>query len=290
MRTAFSHIADYFKWYFLILIVITSIILCFAVIHEDRKEIMTVAFLDVGQGDSIFIESPTGTQVIVDGGPAKNLMKEISHVLPFYDRSVDMIVVTNPDKDHYEGFLPFLKRYSADVVLEPGTTNPSGTYEALEHEIQNYKIPKVIARRGERVDLGGGAYLEILFPDRDISGLSSNDGSLVMKLVYGNTSVMLQGDSTAKIEEYLVSLDSSILDSDILKAGHHGSRTSTTDDYVKAVTPEWAVISAGKGNSYGHPHQETLDTLNKEKVKILGTYELGRIIFKSDGRQFVLKK
>lgn len=250
---------------------------------------MTVAFLNVGQGDSIFIESPTGVQVIVDGGPAKNLMKEIPHVLPFYDRHIDMIVVTNPDKDHYEGFIGFLKKYSVDVVLEPGTTNPSDTYATLESEIKNRNIPKVIALRGQVVDLGGGAYLEIIFPDRDISGLGANDGSLVMRLVYGDTSVMLQGDSTAKIEEYLVTLGGN-LDSNILKTGHHGSKTSTTESYVEAVSPEWAIISAGNGNSYGHPHQETLDTLNKEKVKILGTYDLGRIVFESDGKEFVLRK
>lgn len=289
MRSVFSHIRGYFKWYFLLLVVLVSVILCFVVFREDRKGIMTVAFLNVGQGDSIFIESPTGVQVIVDGGPAKNLMKEIPHVLPFYDRHIDMIVVTNPDKDHYEGFIGFLKKYSVDVVLEPGTTNPSDTYATLESEIKNRNIPKVIALRGQVVDLGGGAYLEIIFPDRDISGLGANDGSLVMRLVYGDTSVMLQGDSTAKIEEYLVTLGGN-LDSNILKTGHHGSKTSTTESYVEAVSPEWAIISAGNGNSYGHPHQETLDTLNKEKVKILGTYDLGRIVFESDGKEFVLRK
>lgn len=288
MQKTLSHIKEYFRWYFLVLIVLVSLILCFVVFREDRRGLMTVAFLDVGQGDSIFIESPTGVQVIVDGGPAKNLMREISKVLPFYDRSVDMIVVTNPDKDHFEGFIGFLEKYSVDVVLEPGTTNISDTYKTLEDEIKNKKIPKVIAKRGQVVDLGGGAHLEIIFPDRDISGLSANDGSLVMKLVYGETSVMLQGDSTAKIEEYLVSKDED-LDADILKTGHHGSKTSSVEKYVKAVSPEWAVISAGKGNSYGHPHKETLDTLNKEKVKILGTYDLGRIIFESDGKKFVLK-
>jgi len=289
MRSAFSHIKAHFKWYSLIFLVIVSLILRFVVFREDRKGIMTVAFLDIGQGDSIFIESPTGVQVIVDGGPAKNLMKEIPHVLPFYDRHIDMIVVTNPDKDHYEGFIGFLKKYSVDVILEPGTTNPSETYTTLENEIKDLHIPKVIARKGELVDLGGGVYLEIIFPDRDVSGLTANDGSLVMKLVYGETRVMLQGDSTAKIEEYLVSKGED-LDADILKTGHHGSKTSTTGTYVEAVSPEWAVISAGFGNSYGHPHKETLDTLNKEKIKILGTYDLGRIIFKSDGKQFVLKK
>ena len=289
IRNYILYSKDYIKWYFLVLTALVFVVLCFVVIREDRSGIMTVVFLDVGQGDSIFIESPTGVQVIVDGGPAKNLMREISEVLPFYDRSVDLIVVTNPDKDHYEGFIGFLEKYSVDVVLEPGTSNVSGIYKTLEDEIKNKNIPKIIALRGQIIDLGGGAFLEVLFPDRDISGLGANDGSLVMRLVYGETSVMFQGDSTVKIEDYLVSLGGN-LDSDILKTGHHGSKTSTGENYIEAVSPEWAVISAGQGNSYGHPHKETLETLNKEKVKILGTYELGRIVFKSDGKQFVFQK
>lgn len=288
MSAALSHIKAHFKWFLLVFLVLIALILCLVAFQEDRKGIMTVAFLDVGQGDSIFIESPTGLQVVVDGGPGKTLIREISKVLPFYDRSVDMMVVTNPDKDHFEGFISFLKKYSVDVVLEPGTSNISGTYKTLEDEIKNRNIPKVLARKGQIVNLGGGAYIKILFPDRDISGLLANDGSIIMKLVYGETEVMFQGDSTAKIEEYLVGQGEN-LESDILKIGHHGSRTSTVAEYVKAVSPEWAVISAGKGNSYGHPHKETLDTLISQGVKVLGTYESGMIVFKSDGKKFVLK-
>src|SRR5205823_5277144 len=127
-------------------------------------------------------------------------------------------------------------------------------------------IPEILARRGQIIDLGGGAYLQVLFPDRDVSGLSSNDGSIVMRLVYGDTSVALQGDSTAKIEHYLVGLDGGNLKSTILKAGHHGSRTSTTEEYVRAVAPQWTVMSSGVNNSYGHPHKETLDTLAKLNI------------------------
>lgn len=288
MRSTLSHIREYLRWYFLAFLVLASIILCFVVLHEDRRGIMTVAFLDIGQGDSIFIESPTGTQVLVDGGPGRNLMKAIPKVLPFYDRSVDMIVVTNPDKDHYEGFIGFLRKYSTDVVLEPGTSNPSGTYKALEDEIIQKKIPKIVALKGQEIDLGGGAYLEVVFPDRDVSGLSSNDGSIVMKLVYGKTSVMLQGDSTTKIEEYLVSKGENI-QSDILKAGHHGSRTSSSEVYVAAVKPKWTIISSGVDNSYGHPHKETLETMNKFGIETFDTCNNGTIIFKSDGNEFKLK-
>lgn len=200
-----------------------------------------------------------------------------------------MIVVTNPDKDHYEGFISLMKKYSVDTVLEPGTTNKSDTYATLEKEISDKKIKKVTAQRGQVIDLGGGAYLQVLFPDRDISGLPSNDGSLVMKLVYGETSVMLQGDSTAKIEDYLLTLGTTTLKSTILKAGHHGSRTSSTEEYVRVVDPEWTVISSGINNDYGHPHIETVETMEKLKISTYDTCNNGRLVFESDGKSFILK-
>lgn len=290
MRKTFSHVYDYLRWYVLMALAIFSIILWSVVFHENQHGLLTFAVLNIGQGDSLFIESPTGTQVLVDGGPDKNLMKEISKVVPWYDRHIDMLVVTNPDKDHYEGFIPLLNKYSVDVVLEPGTNNTYVEYSVLEKEIFDKKIPKVLARRGQIVDLGGGAYLQILFPDRDVSDLSSNDGSIVMKLVYGDTSVMLQGDSTAKIEHYLVGLGDIDLKSTILKAGHHGSRTSTTEKYVSAVSPLWTVISSGANNSYGHPHKETLDTLTKLNIPTHDTCNNGDLVFQSDGKNFVLNK
>ncbi|HEY0220865.1 MAG TPA: hypothetical protein VGC58_01445 [Candidatus Paceibacterota bacterium] len=289
MRNFLTHFKSYFCWYLLIFLAIVSLLILSVILHEDRHGLLRFEVLDVGQGDSLFIESPTGVQVLVDGGPNKFLMKEIGKVIPWYDRHIDMLVVTNPDKDHYEGFIPLMKKYSVDVVLEPGTANTNLVYELLEKEISNRKIPKVLARRGQIVDLGGGAYLEILFPDRDVSGLSSNDGSIVMKLVYGETSVILQGDSTERIEHYLVGLDGNNLKSTILKAGHHGSRTSNSLEYVEKVSPEWTVISSGSQNSYGHPHKETLDTMEKLKIFTYDTCNNGRLTFESDGKEFILK-
>ncbi len=266
-----------------------SCVIWSVVFHENRGNLLTFAVLDIGQGDSLFIESPTGVQVLIDGGPNKNLMKEISQVLPWYDRHVDMIVVTNPDRDHYEGFIPFMKKYSTDVVLEPGTINDNSAYDVFQKEIVDKKITKILARRGQVIDLGGGAYLQILFPDRNVSEVSSNAGSIVMKLVYGDTSVLLQGDSISNIEQYLLEIDGDYLKSDILKAGHHGSRTSSVEEYVSKVSPKWTVVSSGQNNSYGHPHKEVLDTMEKLKIKTINTCNNGRIVFQSDGKEFVLK-
>ena len=126
-----------------------------------------------------------------------------------------------------------------------------------------------------------------MFPDRDVSNFTTNDGSIVAKLIYGKTSILLEGDASQKIENYLLAFDKTELDSDILKTGHHGSRTSTAQAYVEAASPDYAIISSGIDNKYGHPHKETLETLAKFNVPVLRTDTDGRITFVSDGNNFI---
>lgn len=279
-----------YRWHILFIALAICVFIWYSVLHDERSGVLTFEVLDIGQGDALYIESPTGVQVVVDGGPNKNLMRVLGSVVPWYDRQIDLLVVTNPDTDHYEGFIPLLDKYKVDAVLEPGTTNKYPAYKFLEDKLLEKQIPKFLARTGQKIDLGGGAYLEVLFPDRDVSGLSSNDGSIVMKLVYGDTSVMLQGDSTAKIEEYLRSaVSSTTLRADILKAGHHGSRTSSMIGYVKEVSPKWTVISSGKNNDYGHPHKETIETMDELKIPTYDTCNNGNLVFISDGKTFTFK-
>jgi len=259
--------------------------------NSHRK--LTFAALDIGQGDALFIESPSGTQILFDGGPPRKILSELRRVMPPFDRSIDAIVITNPDQDHIGGFLDVLKVYKVGQVFEPGTFNDSKTYQNLKNEIKNKKIPETLARRGMRLDLGEGAVIDILFPDRDVSMWTTNDGSIVAKLSYGETSIMLMGDSTSETEKIVLTENSKVkLKSTILKVGHHGSKTSTSSQFVQIVAPEYALISDGKENKYGHPHQETLSTLNKWGVEVLRTDLLGRIIMKSDGENtsFSFKK
>ncbi len=289
MKDSLLHIREYFRWYFLLLLIVTATVLLYVVLIPKKEGVLTFAVLDVGQGDALYIESPSGTQVIVDGGPGNNLLKGLPKVMPFYDRSVDMIVVTNPDSDHYEGFIKFLDKYSVENILEPGTTNAYPAYAVFQKKVENMKITKTLARRGQTIDLGGGAYLQVLFPDRNVDQVSPNTGSIVMKLIYGDTSVLLQGDSISNIEQYLLELDGEYLESDILKAGHHGSKTSSVPEYVAKVSPKWTVISSGENNSYGHPHKETLQTMEALKIPTFSTCNNGTIFFESDGKNFVLK-
>lgn len=247
-----------------------------------------ISFLNIGQGDAIYIEAPNGTQIMVDGGPDGIVLRELAKVLPLFDNSIDAILVTNPDKDHMGGFIDIMQKFKVTNIIEPGTVSPSDTYKTVESLSHDHGLRVVYARRGMDImlDKERNIYLHILFPDRDVEKLATNDGSIVAKLIYGNTSVLLEGDAPQNIEKYLLSLDSQILDADILKVGHHGSRTSTNPDYVTAVSPEYAVISCGIDNKYGHPHEETIDTLSSLNVQILRTDLEGRISFESDGERW----
>lgn len=269
---------------FLFLFILFSIIIILYLNIKDTKHDLTFAMLNIGQGDALYIESPTGTQILVDGGPPKKILSRLSRVMPLFDRSIDAIIITNPDADHIGGFLDVLKNYKVGSVFEAGTFNDSLIYKNLKNKIAEKNIPVSLAKKGMRIDLGGGAVIDILFPDRDVSEWTTNDGSVVAELMYGDTKVMLTGDATSETEKLILENNNlNTLDVDVLKVGHHGSRTSTSADFVKALTPGYALISSDGGKKYGHPHKETLDTLNAFGVKILRTDLLGTIVMKSDG-------
>ena len=166
---------------------------------------------------------------------------------------------------------------------------PNNVHLVLEKEIKDKNIPNILARRGMIVDFGDGARLEILFPNRDVTNWETNDASIVAKLIYGDESFLLTGDSPKYAEYLLLALDPSDLKSSVLKVGHHGSQTSTSIPYASAVGPEYAIISAGLNNRYGHPHKEVLDILNKVGAKILSTIDLGTIEFETNGMSLKLK-
>lgn len=277
----------------LIIVLFVLNIFLFQLDRKNSKNILTFAVLNVGQGDALFIESPTGVQVLVDAGPPQRVLSELSKVMPFWDRKIDALIMTNPDLDHIAGFLDILRLYEVGMFFEPGTVNSSDTYKILQRQIKDKNIPNILARAGTRVHLGGGAYLDILFPDRDVYDWENNMASVVAKLTYGDTSIMLTGDATKDTEQILLQkYKSDYLKSDILKAGHHGSKTSTGEEFIKFVEPQYSFISSGKDNKYGHPHQEVLDILESNNVNVLRTDELGAIILKSDGKneKFSFKK
>ena len=285
----FSSLKNFLKEYYKVFILI-FLFLIFTFIWSNafslKNKNLKVVFLDIGQGDSIFIESPVGNQVLFDGGAGDTLIRVLPKYMSFFDRDLDMIVVTNPDKDHFEGFISLLSKYKVPVILTSGVeANQNPLYIELLKKVDENKMKNITGRRGQRIDLGGGVFIDIIFPDRDVSSLGHNDGSLVAKLVYGETSFLLTGDTTENMEKYFVEKYEDSIKANILKVAHHGSKTSTSKVFVEAVSPEMAIISAGKDNSYGHPHKEVLDILEKEKIPVLGTYDEGSIFLESDGKK-----
>lgn len=276
---------------FLVSIVVCVALLCFALWGNRSQEgLLQVSFLDVGQGDATFIESPSGTQVLVDGGKGSAVLGQLRHVMGFFDRDIDLIVATHPDMDHIDGLSHVFERYKVGAVLMTENESDTPAYELFKTLVEKEGVPVYYARRGQVYDLGhgdgGSTTLTILFPDRDPTNLESNLSSIVAQLRYGVHEVLLTGDSPDEIEEHLVSLDGATLTSDLLKIGHHGSRTSTSDVFLNIVSPQYAIISAGKDNTYGHPHKEVLDRLNEADAEVLSTIEDGTVTFYGDGEKF----
>jgi len=268
---------------FLALFFVVNIFIWSAVFRGERGGVLTVAFLDIGQGDAIFIEAPNGAQVLLDGGPNKKVLREIASLMPFYDRSLDVVIASHPDKDHVGGLPAILARYEVGMAIDPGIEHDTVVYQEFERLVKEKNIERIRARRGQIIWLDRDVYLEILFPDRDPTGWDTNDASIVARLVYGDISFMLTGDSPQKMEQYLVGLDGDELSSDVLKLGHHGSKTSTSELFLGFVSPAYAVVSAGKDNQYGHPHKEVLELVERFGIPILATYETGNIIMRTDG-------
>ena len=277
------------KIYFLILLIAVNAMILYTVFAETKSNILKVSFLDVGQGDAIFIESPTGNQFLIDGGPDSSILNALGRVMPFYDKTIDAVLTTHPDQDHIGGIPEVLKNYTVGEYIDSGATSSTGTFKELTSELTQKNIKTEIARTGEVIDLGGGVYLKILYPDSSPNGKDTNEYSVVAKLYYGNSTFLFTGDAPTDVEQFLANTDGKELNSDVLKVAHHGSRNSLSPEFLSAVAPEYSVISAGKDNSFGHPHKEILDFLNSINSKIFGTYDIGDIYFVSDGQTIEIK-
>ena len=259
-------------------------------IYLQNRSVLKVAFLDIGQGDAIFIETPSKHKVLVDAGPnGARLLQELGAQMRFWDKYLDVIIATHADKDHIGGFIDLLKYYKVGAIYSPPDLQykQSGVVEPLLLNIarqQNRGAKKLNLSRGSVIDFGDGVKIVVYFPKKNLPIEDSNASSIVLKVVYGDTSFLLTGDSPKNIERALSIIDKNKLKSDVLKLGHHGSRTSSSFEFLNFVHPKWAIISAGAHNKYGHPHKEVLNRLDKLSIKYLNTAKSGTIVFESDGQ------
>ncbi|MCR4281275.1 MAG: MBL fold metallo-hydrolase [Candidatus Kaiserbacteria bacterium] len=281
--------------YALLALLVLTACIWYAVIQESRNGLLTVSFLNIGQGDSIFIDAPSGRQVLIDGGPSGAVLRELSKVMPWYDRTIDVVIPTHPDADHIGGLVDVLPRYKIGTIVHSDAEGDTATAKALGEEQAREGAQQVIARRGQIINLGTStgsgltAYLEILAPDRSVKRVETNTGCVVVRLVYGKTSFMLSCDAPKEIEDYLVRLDGADLHSDVLKAGHHGSKNSSSELFVGFVNPAYGVFSRGCKNKYGHPAPEVVALFERFGIPTSDTCKDGTVTFVSDGEKVVRK-
>jgi len=247
---------------------------------------LEVNFFDVGQGDAIFIETPTRHQILIDGGPSSKIIEKLAREIPFWDRSIDLIILTHPEKDHITGLLEVLKRYKVENVLWTGIVRDTPEYREWLNLIEKEKANVKIAKAGQKISCKNCKWeIEIFYPFENLEGEEfedSNNTSIVSKLIFGNSSFLFTGDIYKDVEESLA-LTLFNLNSKILKVAHHGSKTSSSQKFLERVSPEIAVISVGE-NKYGHPNKEVLEILEKYGIKTLRTDLNGDIKIVSDGR------
>ena len=257
---------------------------------NSQQRMLEISFFDVGQGDAAFAQMPNGVQILFDGGPDSTVLEKLGKEMPFYDRDIDWVVLSHPERDHLAGVLAVLKNYRVHNIIWSGISKDNAESKEWSDLVAKENANIVVAYPGEKLDLGGApdCSLEILGPAAGTasSGSSSNDLSVMVRLVYGQRSFLFTGDSTSREEEAALSVDSAR--ADVLKVAHHGSKTSADDAFIADLLPAAAVISVGSGNSYGHPNQETLDLLGKYDIKTLRTDQSGDISFRTDGERIFL--
>lgn len=255
-------------------------------------ELLEVTFFDIGQGDAIFIETPQRYQILIDGGPDSTILEKLGDEMPFWDRTIDLIILTHPEHDHIFGLIEVLKRYKVENILWTGVLRDTAEYEEWIKSIAEEEAKIYIAKSGLRIfgdsTSRGRSNLDILYPFEGLEGetvSNTNNTSVIARLVFGKTSFLFTGDIYKSVERELIK-ENTYIESDVLKVAHHGSKTSSAPEFIEAVSPEIAVIQAGVDNSYGHPSPETLEILEKYDITIFRTDINGDIKIISNGDDF----
>ena len=272
-------------------LLITTGLLCLAAVQSRPDGRLRVSVLDVGQGDAILISSPGGGQILVDGGPDGALLADLlGSRMPFRDRTIELVVLTHPHSDHLAGLTEVLRRYDVEVILEPEIDYGSSDYAEWRRLVAGEGSQTVSAHAGQTIDLGGGAYATVVSPPASAEPLQVNDASVGLRVVFGNASFLLTGDMYATAERAALARGEA-LDSDVLKVAHHGSRTSSSEAFLRAVGPVAAVASAGEDNSHGHPHDETVARLMRHvpEEMLFVTSRAGTVEFETDGQRIVIR-
>jgi len=237
---------------------------------------------DVGQGDAILITYKTN-EILIDGGPDNSVLSCLSRHMPFWDRTLEMVILTHPQADHFTGLIEVFRRYKVELFLTNAVDGSAQSYQLLKSQVGGGGVSVASPIVGQRYRLGL-IYLDVLNPPQGFISKNLND-SIVLKMNYGDFKAIFTGDIEGNMDSKL--LENNLLEPvNYLKVNHHGSKNGLTKPILEALRPEVAVISAGKQNRFGHPHKETLDLLNSYGIKILRTDQVGDVEILSDGKSW----
>jgi competence protein ComEC len=242
-----------------------------------------VAMLDIGQGDSILITTPSGKRMLIDGGRDLLPLNELGNRLPFLDRTIDLLILSHPDMDHVASFPEILRRYDVKRALITAVAGDTPAYVEFLALLGEKKIPVLIADPTKDIDFGDGVWLDVIWPRPNLVGAHEenlNDTSVVVRMFIeaddGVHSILFAGDME-EIEENQALASGADMKSDILKAGHHGSKTSSSTGLLLAVDPHLALISVGRKNSYGHPSPSIIDRFAHFGIPVRSTAREGTV-------------
>jgi len=255
---------------------------------ELPDEKMHLRFLDVGQGDSVLIQTPEGHNILIDGGPKSEVLKQLSSTLPFFNKEIDFLVLTHPHSDHLEGLVEVLKKYKVHAVLVTGIAYKNSYYKEFLKDLNKLadegeiKLYTAIASQDFKL---GSVYFDTLYPFESLAGKTIknlNNSSIAFRVLYKDTAILLTGDDESMVEEEILKSGEEI-SADIFKAAHHCSKTANSYEFLQAVSPGTAVIQCGKNNQFQHPHAETLRTFYRLGIKNVFRNDLdGRVEFEFD--------
>ncbi len=278
------------------ILTVTSIAVWFLVLIPAGNRVLEINFFDIGQGDAMLITTPKNQTMLIDGGPNNKVLEKLGKNLPLFQKKINIVILTHPHADHVLGLIEVLRRYEVGLLILNGAKLKTDIYSEFLKVAKEKNVKIIIAKEGMAIHFSDDLEFDIISPDKDsgdlvfgkksesfgVSGNDVNDSSIVGKLMFKNFSVMFTGDATSKIENQLLSYGNS-LKSDILKVGHHGSKYSSSFNFLNAVSPKAAIIEVGVKNRYGHPSPAALSRLKMFNIDIFRTDENGDIKVSSDG-------
>lgn len=254
-------------------------VLVWSVYFSAPDQKMHINVFDVGQGDSILVQTRGGYTILVDGGPDGKVMSALGKKIPFYSKNIDLLVLTHPQSDHYGGLIEVIKSYQIKTLWINGESSDSKFYREFEELVLEKNIKKVVVSSGDQLLLSDNTEIKVISPKKKISTSDPNVNSIVLHISYGDFDAYLTGDADSQVQPY----SSKTEPVELLKVPHHGGKNALKESFVLELSPEISVISVGARNPYGHPRADTIDILKRSGTKIFRTDKNGSVEIVSDG-------